>query len=272
MKKRLLKLFLFTIALFIVVVELVPILVIIANGFKKDIDIWTKSPFYFKPTVRSYYLIFSNRDFKMSLRNSLTAATISALTSVFFASLAAFGFTRFDFKLKFLLLIAILLTRMIPQITLALPFYLLFRALGLKDNIVGLSVAHISFNLPYVLALLIPFFASVPRDYEEAARIDGCKMFGVFWRITLPLSSAGLVVAFVFAFLMSWNEFLYALVLTGPNAKTAPIVINAFLGQYAPLWGQLSASSTIMLLPVFAITLGFQRYILKGLWTGGLKG
>lgn len=270
--KKILKIIFLATALAIVVVELVPILVIITNGFKRDIDIWTKSPFYFKPTTRSYNLIFSNRDFRMSLRNSFTAATISALVSVLFASLAAFGFTRFEFRFKFLILVTILLTRMIPQITLALPFYLLFRVLGLKDNILGLSVAHISFNLPYVLALLIPFFASVPKDYEEAARIDGCKTFGVFWRITLPLTSSGLVVAFVFAFLMSWNEFLYALVLTGPRSKTAPIVINAFLGQYAPLWGQLSASSTIMLLPVFAITLGFQRYILKGMWTGGLKG
>jgi multiple sugar transport system permease protein len=161
---------------------------------------------------------------------------------------------------------------MIPQITLALPFYILFRNLGLKDTVMGLAVAHTSFNLPYVIALLLPFFASIPKEYEEAARVDGCKPVSIYWGIFFPLAAPGIVVAAVFAFLMSWNEFLYALVLSGPRSKTAPIVVNAFLGQYAPLWGQLSVGATIMLIPVFAITLGFQKYIIRGLSSGGLKG
>lgn len=144
--------------------------------------------------------------------------------------------------------------------------------MGLSDNILGLSLAHISFNLPYSVALLLPFFEGIPRDYEEAAKIDGCRDFQIYWKIFFPLASAGIVVAAVFTFLMSWNEFIYALVLTGVRAKTAPVAVNGFLGQYAPLWGQLSAAGTIMLIPVFAITLGFQRYIIKGLSAGGIKG
>lgn len=186
--------------------------------------------------------------------------------------MAAYGLTRFRFKINELIVFGLLMLRMIPQISLSVPFYMIFRSLGLNDTLIGLSLAHISFNLPYVIALLLPFFSSIPKEYEEAAKVDGCKGFQIFLRIFFPLASAGIVVATVFAFLMSWNEFIYALVLTGSKAKTAPVVVNAFLGQYAPLWGQLSAAGTIMLLPVFVVTLSLQKYIIKGLSAGGIKG
>jgi len=258
--------------LILVAVELVPIGVVITNSFKRDIDIWARGPLYLKPTLKSYRAVFENSDFRLALKNSLIVATSSMVVSVFFGSMASFGLVRFNFRLNAFLIFLILMLRMVPQITLALPFYILFRNLGLKDTVMGLTVAHTSFNLPYVIALLLPFFASIPKEYEEAARVDGCRPFSIYWRIFFPLAAPGVVVAAVFAFLMSWNEFLYALVLSGPRSKTAPIVVNAFLGQYAPLWGQLSAGATIMLIPVFAITLGFQKYIVKGLSSGGLKG
>jgi len=259
-------------ALVIVAVELFPITVIIFNGFKRDIDIWSKNPFYFKPTLMSYKNIFSNQDFVRSLKSSMIVASLSTIVSVIFGAMASYGLVRFNFKVNTLIVFILLMLRMVPQMTLALPFYVLFRTFNMNDNVFGLSLAHISFNLPYVVALLLPFFASIPKEFEEAAKVDGCTSMGIFWRIFLPLASAGIVVATVFAFLMSWNEFIYALVLTGSRAKTAPVAVNAFLGQYAPLWGQLSAAGTIMLLPVFAITLGLQRYIIKGLSAGGIKG
>ncbi len=272
MKKKITYWVLFIVALLIVVIQLFPIFVIIFNGFKKDIDIWSKNPFYFKPTTKSYQLIFQNVEFLKSLKNSFSVAGISTVVSVIFGSMMAFGLVRFNFKFNNFLVMIILMLRMVPQITLALPFYMLFRFLRLHDTIFGLSLAHISFNLPYVVALLLPFFASIPKEYEEAARVDGCKGFMIYWKIFLPLASAGIVVAAVFAFLMSWNEFIYALVLTGSRAKTAPIIVNGFLGQYAPLWGQLSSAGTVMLIPVFAITLSLQKYIIKGLSAGGIKG
>lgn len=272
MRKKITHWLLFLIALSIVAIQLFPVFVIVLNGFKKDMDIWSKTPFYFKPTLKSYVLIFQSSDFLNSLRNSLLVGTISTLISVFFGAMASFGLVRFNFRINNFIIMAILMLRMIPQITLALPFYILFRFFHLHDTIYGLSLAHISFNLPYVVALLLPFFSSIPKEYEEAAKVDGCKGFMIYWKIFLPLASAGIVVAAVFSFLMSWNEFIYALILTGSRAKTAPITVNAFLGQYAPLWGQLSAAGTVMLLPVFVITLSLQRYIIKGLSAGGIKG
>ncbi len=272
MRKKVFHWIIFVVALFIVMVQLFPIMIVVFNSFKRDIDIWSKNPFYFKPTLRSYELIFQSKDFINSLKNSFFVALLSTIVSVFFGSMMAFGLVRFQFRINNLVIMIILMLRMIPQITMVLPFYILFRVFSLNDTIYGLSLAHVSFNLPYIVALLLPFFSSIPKDYEEAAKIDGCKSFGIYWRIFLPLASAGIVVAAVLGFLMSWNEFMYALILTSSRAKTAPITVNAFLGQYAPLWGQLSAAGTVMLIPVFAITLSLQKYIIKGLSAGGLKG
>jgi len=160
---------------------------------------------------------------------------------------------------------------MIPQISLSIPLFMMFRSLGLTDTLIALIFAHMSFNIPYIIWVLLPFFSSVPLEYEEAALVDGCNRKMVFWRIFLPLVRPGLVVAAVFAFIMSWNEFLYALVLTSSQAKTAPVVINGFMGQYAPQWGQLAAAGTFMLIPIFVITLAFQRFLIGGI-SGGIKG
>ncbi len=271
-KKRIIPFILFLIALTVVFIELFPIIVLILNGFKRDIDIWSQNPFYFKPTLRSYKLVFENKDFLKTLLNSLQVAGISTVVAVIFGSMAAYGLSRFNFKINNLLIFLFLMFRMIPQMSLALPFYMLLKGLGLTDTIYGLSIAHISFNLPYVVALLLPFFSAIPKEYEEAAKVDGCKDFMIFVKIFFPLASAGVVVASIFAFLMSWNEFIYALILTGVRSKTAPIAVNGFLGQYTPLWGQLSVAGTLMLIPVFIITLSLQRYIIKGLSAGGVKG
>lgn len=271
-KKRFVSFVFFILIMVIVLVTLFPILVIVLTGFKRDIDVWNKNPFYFKLVSTNYVLIFTNLDFRKALTNSLVVATSCVVLCVFLGSLAAYGFTRFNFKVKNSIIMIFLMLRMIPQITLGVPLYIMFRALGLRDTLFGLILAHISFNLPYVIALFLPFFSAIPKEYEEAARVDGCTELAVFARIFLPLASPGIVVGAVLAFLMSWNEFVYALILSGARTRVASVAIQAFLGQYAPLWGQLCAAGTIMLIPTFAITLGLQKYIIKGLSAGGIKG
>jgi len=271
-KKKLLTLTIVVMTLAVLIVELMPILVVISSGFKRDIDIWSKGPFYFKPTLESYKQVLSNGDLLISLKNSLFVGFISTLISIVVGSMASYGLTRYVFKFKETIAYMFLSFRMIPQISLVIPLYVMFSFLKLRDTLTGVILAHISFNVPYVIWLLLPFFAAVPCDYEEAARIDGATEMQVFWKVFFPLVSPGLVVASVFAFLMSWNEFLYALILSSVNAKTAPVAVNGLLGQYAPKWGQLTAAGTIMLIPVFVITLTLQKYIIKGLVSGGIKG
>ncbi|AFG35325.1 carbohydrate ABC transporter membrane protein 2, CUT1 family [Fervidobacterium pennivorans DSM 9078] len=262
----------FIVSLTVLIVELMPIIVVITSGFKRDIDIWARGPFYFKPTLQSYKEVLSNSDFLNSLKNSLVVGASSTMISIIVGAMASYGLTRYVFKFKEAIAYTFLGFRMIPQISLVIPLYVMFNYLRLRDTLTGIILAHVSFNIPYVIWLLLPFFAAVPRDYEEAARVDGATEKQIFWRVFFPLVSPGLVVASVFAFLMSWNEFLYALILTSVNARTAPVAVNGFLGQYAPRWGQLTAAGTIMLIPVFVITLSLQRYIIKGLISGGIKG
>ncbi|AMW32890.1 multiple sugar transport system permease protein [Fervidobacterium changbaicum] len=272
LRKKLIPFLILIVSLFVLMIELMPIMVVVTSGFKRDIDIWARGPFYFKPTLESYKQVLSNRDFLLSLKNSLVVGLISTAISIIVGSMASYGLTRYVFKFKEIIAYTFLGFRMIPQISLVIPLYVMFNYLKLRDTLTGIVLAHVSFNIPYVVWLLLPFFAAVPRDYEEAARVDGATENQVFWRIFFPLVSPGLVVASVFAFLMSWNEFLYALILTSVNARTAPVAVNGLLGQYAPKWGQLTAAGTIMLIPVFVITLTLQKYIIKGLISGGIKG
>lgn len=272
MKKRnFKKKFLIILSIIILIIELFPIAIIIMNSFKRDIDIWSANPFSFKPTLDSYKKIFQRNDVLLGIRNSLIVSILSTSFSLIVGSMASYAIARFKFRYSKALSYSFLISRMIPQISLSIPLFMMFRSLGLTDTLIALIFAHMSFNIPYIIWVLLPFFSSVPLEYEEAALVDGCNRKMVFWRIFLPLVRPGLVVAAVFAFIMSWNEFLYALVLTSSQAKTAPVVINGFMGQYAPQWGQLAAAGTFMLIPIFVITLAFQRFLIGGI-SGGIKG
>lgn len=270
-KKKLKKNLIIFISVIILIVELFPISIIIMNSFKKDIDIWSTNPFSFKPTLNSYKKVFQKEDIVLGIRNSLIVSTLSTFFSLLVGAMASYAIARFKFRYRRVLSYSFLISRMIPQISLSIPLFIMFRSLGLTDTLIALVFAYMSFNIPYIIWVLLPFFSSIPIEYEEAALVDGCNKKSVFWKIFIPLVGPGLVVAAVFTFIMSWNEFLYALVLTSSKAKTAPVAINAFMGQYAPLWGQLAAAGTMMLIPVFIITLVFQKNLIGGIGAG-IKG
>lgn len=271
-KKKMIKWIVLAAALLILFVELFPIIMIIMNGFKTDRAI-LRNPFDFVPTFDSYRNVFRFPDFLIGLRNSLVVGLIATAISVFVGAMASYGISRFQFRGRKTMAYSFLISRMIPQISLAIPLFIMFNRLNMSNNIVTLILAYISFNVPYIIWLLIPFFSAVSRSYEEAALVDGCNRKQIFWRIFLPLTAPGIVVAAVFAFIVCWNEFIYALLLVqGMNTNTAPIAILGYRGQYAPLWGQLNAASTMVLIPVFIFTLTLQKYIIRGLTAGGVKG
>ena len=271
-RKKFIKWVVFVSALIIVLVELFPIWIIISSGFKRDLDIRNSNPFDFKFSLRSYELVFQKSDFVPSIRNSLIVGLSSTIISLIFGSMASYGIARFRFKGRKGLSYSFLVSRMVPQIALSVPIFILFDRLSMTDTHLSLILAYTSFNLPYIIWLLLPFFSSVSPSFEEAALVDGCNKKQVFWKIFLPLTAPGLVVAAIFGFIMAWNEYIYALILTGNATKTAPIAVNGFMGQYAPKWGQLAASGTIILIPIVIFTLTLQKYIIKGLTAGGVKG
>jgi len=277
LKKRTRKIILNTIiaivAFLVLAIELYPIVITVINGFRRDINILSGQPFQLKQlTLRSYELVLKNAGFRLGMQNSIIVGLLSTAISVLIGAMASYGIARFHFKGRNGLAYSFLVFRMLPQISLVISLYLMFSAVGLRDTISGITLAHTSFNVPYVIWLLLPFFTAVDKAYEEAAMVDGCTRQGVFFKIFLPIVAPGLVVAAVFAFLNSWNEFMYALILTGVKAKTAPIAINGLLGGETLTWGQACAAGTIMLVPVFIFTLGMQKFLIRGITAGSVKG
>ncbi|TVR05417.1 MAG: carbohydrate ABC transporter permease [Spirochaetaceae bacterium] len=257
----------------ILLVQLYPIIITLVNGFRRDIIILSGQPFALEQiTTRSYEIVFNNRQFMRAMRNSVVVGMLSTVLSVSVGAMAAYGISRFKFMGRNTLAYSFLVFRMLPQISLVVALHLLFRSVGLRDTVAGITLAHSSFNIPYVIWLLIPFFVTVDRSFEEAAMIDGCSRWTTFIQVFIPLARPGLVVASVFAFINSWNEFLYALILTGVRTQTAPIAVSGMVGGEVLTWGQMSAASTLMLVPVFIFTIKMQRHLIRGISVGGVKG
>ncbi|TXT50318.1 MAG: multiple sugar transport system permease protein [Spirochaetes bacterium] len=272
-KKTLTSIVIALVAFVVLAIELYPIAITVINGFRRDIVILSGQPFKFSQlTLKSYEMVMKNQGFQLGMRNSLIVGLLSTGVSVLIGAMASYGIARFRFSWRNGLAYSFLVFRMLPQISLVIALYLMFSFVGIRDTVAGITLAHTSFNVPYVIWLLLPFFTAVDKAYEEAAMVDGCNRGGVFFRIFLPIVAPGLVVAAVFAFLNSWNEFLYALILTGVKAKTAPIAINGLLGGETLTWGQACAAGTLMLVPVFFFTLGMQKFLIRGITAGGVKG
>ncbi len=272
-KKTITSLAIALVAFAVLAIELYPIAITVLNGFRRDIIILSGQPFKLSQlTFRSYEMVLKNQGFQLGMKNSVLVGLLSTGISVLVGAMASYGIARFRFSWRNGLAYSFLVFRMLPQISLVIALYLMFSSIGIRDTVAGITLAHTSFNVPYVIWLLLPFFTAVDKAYEEAAMVDGCNRGGVFFRIFLPIVAPGLVVAAVFAFLNSWNEFLYALILTGVKAKTAPIAINGLLGGETLTWGQACAAGTLMLVPVFFFTLGMQKFLIRGITAGGVKG
>jgi len=260
-------------AVALLLVELYPIIITLLNGFRRDIVILSGQEFSAKQlTLDSYKLVFQNRLMMKAMGNSILVGLLSTALSVSIGAMAAYGISRFKFRGRNALAYSFLVFRMLPQMSLVVALYLMFKGIGIRDTIFGITLAHSSFNVPYVIWMLIPFFTAVDKTYEEAAMVDGCTRFSLFRLIFLPLVAPGLVVAAVFAFINSWNEFLYALILTGVKTRTAPVAISSLIGGDTLTWGQMCAASTVMLTPVFVFTLAMQKFLIRGVAAGGVKG
>ena len=226
-----------------------------------------------EPTLQNYYDLFDNVPFALYFRNSAIVATGTMVLSLFVASLGAYGFTRFRFRGRAPLLTAMLVAYMIPSVVLLVPLLVLFRSYGLINTFPGLILAESTIAAPFVLLLLINYLHALPRELEEAAQVDGCSRLGTLLRIVLPLSLPGLVAGGLFAFIISWNNFLFAFLFTSTDdVKTLPVLMRLFaLGEPA-VWGVSTAGAVLSTLPVALLFLAFQRLFIGGLASGAVKG
>jgi multiple sugar transport system permease protein len=211
--------------------------------------------------------------FRSALMNSMLIASVTTIVGVSVGTVAAYAFSRFRFPGRGWMILAFMGTTMLPPIALLLPLYQIMNTLGLTDTPLALIIIYSSFVTPYVVWLMRGFLDTIPRDLDDAARVDGCSRLGVLWRIILPVSKPGLLSTALLAFLLAWDEFLYALVITQTNAsKTVPVALNDFIGRYGVDFGRLAAGGVIAAIPPLIIAFVFQRYIVAGLTAGSVKG
>jgi multiple sugar transport system permease protein len=210
--------------------------------------------------------------FRTAMVNSFLVGTGTVLVSLTVGVLGGYALARLRFPLRRVTLLSFLVTYMLPPIVLIIPLYILMSRFGLLDTKVGLVVVYCSLATPFALWNLSNFFGSLPPELEEAARVDGCTRLGALVRIVLPLSRPGIMATALYAFLLCWDEFLYALIFTSTSqAKTVPVAIAEFTGRNAVDFGLIAAGGILAALPPVALTVVFQRYLISGLSTGAVK-
>ena len=224
-------------------------------------------------TLRNYADLLSNTPFLLYLRNSTIIATGNMFLTLVVASLGAYGFVRFRFFGRSSLLVGILVAYAIPSVVLLVPLLVIFRNYGLVNTHLGMILAEATHSAPFVLLLMINYFSTLPRELDEAAQVDGCSRLGTLWRIILPLSVPGLVAGGLLAFIMTWNNFLFAFLFTTTNAvKTLPVMMRLFAMGEPAVWGVSASGAVLTTLPVALIFLLFQRMLMSGLAAGAVKG
>lgn len=234
--------------------------------------------FIFTPTLQNYEMLLASGYFAMGLdtlayvRNSLIVSLASTFLTVVTSALAAYSLSRFRFAGRNAIGLAIIATRMLPPIATVIPLYLLLVWLNLRDTFVGLILAYIAINAPFAIWMLRGFFDEIPKELEEAAWIDGCSASGALRRIVLPLAAPGIAATSVFSFLLAWNDFALAVVLTARETRTLPLIILAFVTEEGIAWGPMMAAATIALLPAVVFVILASRHLARGLTLGAVKG
>lgn len=239
--------------------------------------------FVFTPTLENFGSVFQRSmttggapeatGFDRYFFNSIVIASSSVLLALVIGTLAAFGFSRYPLKGNDTYLFIILTTRMLPAIVVIIPVILMFRVVGLSGSYTGIILLYTAFNLAFTIWMMKSFFDELSLDVEDAARIDGSSDTKVFFKIALPQVIAGLAATFVFGLILTWNEFLFALLLSGPDTRTVPVAMNQAVssGGRGTDWTLLAAIETLFLIPVFLVTFFLQNHLLRGVTFGTVK-
>jgi len=223
-------------------------------------------------TLDNYTAALNRAGVTASFLNSISTALISTALSLVLAVPAAYGITRFKTRAGRIFIMLALVTRMVPPVAVGIPLQSTIATLHLSDTPMGLALTHTTISLPLSIWLMSSFFDAVPKDLDEAATVDGCSRIGALWYVVLPVVSGGIAVTAIFAFLASWNEFLFALLITSVRGQTTPIVIANFQTQFGLDWGPMTALAAMYSIPVILVTLVLQRRIVAGLTLGAVKG
>ncbi|MFS8146198.1 hypothetical protein ATY78_03870 [Rhizobium sp. R635] len=250
-----------------------PIYWMASSSFKSEVDISAFPPIWsFGPTLDNYRQLFTELNAWDALINSALIVGMSTCIAMAAGTMAAYALARFEIKGKEVLAFEILSIRMLPPIVSVIPMFIIARQMGIFDTPWLLTAAYALSGLPFVVWVMRVFIQDIPQSIEEAAMIDGCSRFETFWRVTLPLLLPGLAATMVIVFMFAWNEFLLASMLTSQEAKTLPVIAANAIKPKAIAWGLASAAGVVMSLPVVVLVLLMQRYLVRGLTLGAVKG
>lgn len=264
----------FIILLIFLLAVLAPLYWLFITSFKTGAEINSLNVTYWPQnfTFENYKNLFETTNFDIYLKNSLIVTLISAFIVLILSISGGYALARYEFKGKKVVLIAFLVSQMIPTILLFIPMFIIFGKLKLNNTLQSLIILYTVFNTPFCLVTLRGFFERIPVALEEAARVDGCNKMQALIKVVVPILFPGIVATFVFAFTGAWNELLAGIMFINSNSlKTIPVAINAFIGKYSIDWGQMSAACMIALIPTVIFFAIVQKYIIQGLTQGAVK-
>ncbi|MGZ8771189.1 MAG: carbohydrate ABC transporter permease [Aeromicrobium sp.] len=254
----------------VVLVFLAPLAWMLLASLKTNVDIYNVSKsFIFTPTLENYENVLGRNNYLSFIFNSFWVAFASTVLSLLIGIPAAYSMSRFSMRRSSLV---VLMARIIPGVSLLVPWYYVFSNLQMVGGYEVLVISHMFVALPLIVYIMISFFDSMPIELEEQGQVDGLTPIGAFIRITLPLSVPGVATAGILSFIFSWNNFMFALVLSGANTKTLPVAIFNFVAYASIDWGGLMAAAVVVTVPIMVIALFTQKYIVSGLTAGATKG
>lgn len=260
-----------TLILIATFIMLVPIVWIFLAAFKTHVDVY-QLKLFFRPTLENFATVFDD-PYRLGekLYNSTVVAFVTVVFAIPIATCAAYSFSRFRLRGETTMLVMILATQFVPAVVIILPFFVMFRDVGLLDTRLGLILVNLAIVMPFAIWMIKGFIDGIPMDTEEAAMVDGSSRLQVIRNIVLPMAAPGLLTAAIFCFIIAWNEFLFALILTNKDAVTLPIGLALFKGEEGDLWNLLSAAGIIIMAPMFVLALIIRKYFVQGMTMGAVR-
>ena len=252
-----------------------PLIWMLSVSLKPTVETFSLPPQLIPSSIYfdGYIKILNNDQYRRFLLNSYLLGLVVTGLSVLIGTLAAYGFSRYKFFGDRIAKLFVITTQMVPTITLLIPLFGVIVWLKLYDSMWGLILTYLTFSLPYAVIMMNGYLDTIPKDFDEAATIDGCTPIGVLFKVLLPVAAPGIISTAVYTFLLAWNEFLFALALTRSiEMRTVPVGISMMVGEFGLKWDEMMAFSVIGSLPVLILFMSVQRFVISGLSAGGVKG
>ena len=257
----------------IIIFALAPYVWMVLTSIKPDADISAR-PLRYLPstiTVEHYDTLLNRTTFAVNLLNSLVVALGAVAVGLLVSVPASYAFSRFRFRGRRVLMTGFLVINMFPIVLLIIPLFVLMRALGLLDTFIGVIAGHSTFAIPFAIWMLTSYMNAIPRELDEASTLDGASLLQTVRLIIIPLAMPGIVTTAIYIFVTSWNEYLFAMMLSGQNVRTVTVALQLFIGEFTVQWGLLTAGGTLVAIPVTILFLIVQRRLVGGLTAGAVK-